>query len=122
MMTLDWTRSELRKGLDCFDSGAFFEAHEHWELVWLDIRRTLAALPSRRFVFPSSKHIDKKELIAVSREAVQTAEDAREIAVKKLITEHHSNELQASAEAVDNATRQKEPAQAETAKAKSDME
>ena len=73
-------------------------------------------------MFPSSKHIDKKELIAVSREAVQTAEDAREIAVKKLITEHHSNELQVSAEAVDNATRQKELAQAETAKAKSDME
>ncbi|HME31828.1 MAG TPA: DUF309 domain-containing protein [Terriglobales bacterium] len=34
-MTLDWRRGELRKGLHCFDSGAFFEAHEHWESVWL---------------------------------------------------------------------------------------
>ena len=32
----------------------------------------------------TSQHIDKKPLIAVSREAVQTAEDAREIAVKKI--------------------------------------
>jgi outer membrane protein OmpA-like peptidoglycan-associated protein len=61
-------------------------------------------------------------MIAVSREAVQTAEDAREIAVKKLIAEHHANELQASAQAADNATRQKELAQADAAKAKSDME
>src|SRR3984885_8124005 len=31
-----------------------------------------------------NKHVDKKPLIAVAREAVQTAEDAREIAVKKM--------------------------------------
>jgi hypothetical protein len=24
------------EGLRCFRSGAFFEAHEHWEGVWLD--------------------------------------------------------------------------------------
>ena len=37
-MTLDWTRGELLEGLGCFHSGAFFEAHEHWELVWLAAR------------------------------------------------------------------------------------
>jgi outer membrane protein OmpA-like peptidoglycan-associated protein len=72
--------------------------------------------------YATGKHIDKKQMIAVSREAVQTAEDAREIAVKKLIAEHQSNQLQASAQAADEATRQKELAQAETAKTKSDME
>jgi outer membrane protein OmpA-like peptidoglycan-associated protein len=72
--------------------------------------------------YATSKHIDKKELIAVSREAVQTAEDAREIAVKKLIAEHQSNQLQASARVADDATRQKEVAEARAAKAKSDME
>ena len=72
--------------------------------------------------YATSKHIDRKQMIAVSREAVQTAEDAREIAVKKLIAQHQSNELQASAQAADNATRQKELAQADAAKAKSDME
>jgi len=72
--------------------------------------------------YATSKHIDKKQMIAVSREAVQTAEDAREIAVKRMIAEHQSNELEASARAVNDATRQKELAQAETAKAKSDME
>src|ERR1039458_1849694 len=72
--------------------------------------------------YATGKHIDKKQMIAVSREAVQTAEDAREIAVKKLIAEYQSNQLQASAQAADEATRQKELAQAETAKTKSDME
>jgi len=34
-MPLDWTQGELLEGLRCFHSGAFFEAHEHWEAVWL---------------------------------------------------------------------------------------
>ncbi len=34
-MSLDWTQGNLHEGLRCFHSGAFFEAHEHWELVWL---------------------------------------------------------------------------------------
>jgi uncharacterized protein len=34
-MSLDWTQGELREGLRCFRSGTFFEAHEHWESVWL---------------------------------------------------------------------------------------
>src|SRR5438445_13307690 len=34
-MSLDWSQRELREGLRCFHSGAFFEAHEHWESVWL---------------------------------------------------------------------------------------
>jgi predicted metal-dependent hydrolase len=34
-MSLDWTQRDLREGLRCFHSAAFFEAHEHWESVWL---------------------------------------------------------------------------------------
>ncbi len=34
-MSLDWNKGELYEGLRCFHSGAFFEAHEHWETVWL---------------------------------------------------------------------------------------
>ena len=34
-MPLDWTRGPLFEGLRCFHSGEFFEAHEHWESVWL---------------------------------------------------------------------------------------
>jgi hypothetical protein len=33
--TFDWTQGELSEGLRCYHSGAFFEAHEHWEAVWL---------------------------------------------------------------------------------------
>jgi hypothetical protein len=34
-MSFDWSHGELYEGLRCFHAGAFFEAHEHWESVWL---------------------------------------------------------------------------------------
>jgi outer membrane protein OmpA-like peptidoglycan-associated protein len=68
----------------------------------------------------TEKHSNKKVLIATSREAVQTAEDAREIAVKKMGEERLAGERQASADAqaksqeqADDAIRQKEQAQAD---------
>jgi outer membrane protein OmpA-like peptidoglycan-associated protein len=74
--------------------------------------------------YATDKHIDKKPLIAVSREAVQTAEDARAIAVKKMDEVRLANERQDSADAraisqaqADDATRQKEQAQSDTAAA-----
>jgi len=85
--------------------------------------------------YATKKDVPKKLLIAVAREAVQTAEDARAIAVKKMDEERQASERQASADAqsrsqaqADEATRQKERAQSEAAqaadaaaKAKSDM-
>jgi outer membrane protein OmpA-like peptidoglycan-associated protein len=74
--------------------------------------------------YATSKHIDDKGLIAVSREAVQTSEDAREIAVKKLDEIRLANERQASSDAqarsqaqADDATRQKDQAQSDAATA-----
>ncbi len=74
--------------------------------------------------YATSKHIDRKPLIAVSREAVQTAEDAREIAVKKEGDVRLANERQNSADAqaqsqqlADDARRQSEQAQSDTAQA-----
>ncbi len=71
-----------------------------------------------------NKHIDRKPLISVSREAVQTAEDARAIAVRKMDDVRLANERQASADSVsqsraqaDDATRQKENAQSDQAQA-----
>jgi outer membrane protein OmpA-like peptidoglycan-associated protein len=70
------------------------------------------------------KNPSRKELIAVCREAVQTAEDARAIAVKRMDEERLANERQDSADAqaksqgqADDAIRQKEQAQSDTAKA-----
>ncbi len=34
-MTLDWSDGELAEGLRCYGREEFFEAHEHWEIVWL---------------------------------------------------------------------------------------
>lgn len=77
--------------------------------------------------YATRKHVDKKPLIAVSREAVQTAEDAREIAVKKMDDVRLADERQNSADAqaraqgqADDATRQKELAQSDAARAQSD--
>jgi outer membrane protein OmpA-like peptidoglycan-associated protein len=68
------------------------------------------------------RHLDRKPLIAMSRDAVQTAEDAREIAVKKLDEIRLANERQASSDAqaqsqaqADNAIRQKDQAQSDAA-------
>jgi len=74
--------------------------------------------------YATDKHIDKKPLIAISREAVQTAEDAREIAVKKMDDIRLANERQDSADAqartqaqADDATQQKLQAESDAAKA-----
>ena len=78
--------------------------------------------------------MERKPLIAVSREAVQTAEDAREIAVKKMGEMRLADERQDSADAqaqsqqqaddarrqADLARQQKEQAQSDTAQAQSD--
>ncbi|HSZ63883.1 MAG TPA: OmpA family protein [Terriglobales bacterium] len=76
--------------------------------------------------YATSKHIDTKPLIAVSREAVQTSEDAREIAVKKLDEIRLANERQNSANSLavsqgqaDSAIRQKEQAESDAARAES---
>lgn len=34
-MALDWTNEAMARGLACYRNGHFFEAHEHWEAVWL---------------------------------------------------------------------------------------
>jgi predicted metal-dependent hydrolase len=35
---LDWSCGELAEGLRCYCAEDFFEAHEHWESVWLQLR------------------------------------------------------------------------------------
>jgi outer membrane protein OmpA-like peptidoglycan-associated protein len=74
-----------------------------------------------------SRHMERKPLIAAAREAVQTAEDAREIAVKKLDENGRASELQASSDAqarsqaaAADAIRLKEQAQIDAAKAQID--
>ncbi len=74
--------------------------------------------------YATDKHIDKKPLIATAREAVQTAEDARAIAVKKMEDVRLANERQQSADAqartqdqADDATRRKVQAESDAAKA-----
>ena len=80
------------------------------------------------------KHTDRKAMIAVAREVVQTAEDARAITVKKIDQERLDNERRAAADAqaqtqaeADDATRQKNQAQsdqnrAEIAKAQAESD
>ena len=72
----------------------------------------------------TNKHIDKKPLIATSREAVQTAEDARAIAVTKMDDIRLANERQDSRDAqaktqdaADAAMRQKEQAESDATRA-----
>jgi len=70
------------------------------------------------------KHVEDKPLIAAARVAVQTAEDAREVAVKRINADRAASELQASSDAraraqieAENATRLKNKAQSDAAMA-----
>lgn len=108
----------------------FFEARNALRIAESEGAETYASASYQHAVelmktvdgYASRKHIEKKPLIAAAREAVQTAEDAREIAVKKIDEERHANELRASSDAqaqaqaqADEATRLKQQAQADMA-------
>ena len=79
----------------------------------------------------TQKHVDKKVLITAARQAVQSAEDARTEAIKKMADVRLANERQAAAAATaqaqqdaatqaENARRQKAESDAATAKAQAD--
>ena len=74
--------------------------------------------------YATRKHVDEKPLIAAARVAVQTAEDAREIAVKRIDADIAANQLKASNDAQESAQNQaadairlKEKAQSDAAMA-----
>jgi outer membrane protein OmpA-like peptidoglycan-associated protein len=110
----------------------FFEARNALRIAQSEGAERYAADSYQRAVklmdsadgYAIDRHMDRKPLIAVSREAVQTAEDARAIAVKKMDEVRLENERQDSADAqaqsqaqADDARRQKDQAQAATAQA-----
>jgi outer membrane protein OmpA-like peptidoglycan-associated protein len=77
--------------------------------------------------FAIHEDLDKKSLIASARQAVQTAEDAREIAVKRIDADRLAAERQSSKDAqassqaqADSATQLKDQAQADAAKSQAD--
>jgi len=79
--------------------------------------------------YATRKHVEKKPLIAVARQTVQTAEDAREIGVKKIDEERLANERKSSSDAqataqaqADDATRLKQQAESDATKAQADAE
>lgn len=39
-VSLDWNDHSLAEGLECYNTGRYFEAHEHWESVWLTLERS----------------------------------------------------------------------------------
>ena len=110
----------------------FFEARNALRIAQSESAETYATdsyqralqLMNRADGYATSKHIDKKALIAVSRDAVQTAEDARAVAVKKMEDVRLANERQDSAAAqansqaqADAANRQRDQAQSDAATA-----
>ena len=86
----------------------FFEARNALRIAQSEGAQTYASdsyqhavkLMNKVDEYASSKHIDRKQLIAVAREEVQTAEDSRAIAVKKMDALRLANEQQASANAL----------------------
>jgi predicted metal-dependent hydrolase len=62
-MTLDWSCEALSEGLRCYRNEEFFEAHEHWEAMWLRCEE-----PEKTFlqaliqVTASFHHLQRKNL------------------------------------------------------------
>jgi len=113
----------------------FFEARNALRIAQSEGAEQYATDSYRRAVrlmdtadgYAINKHIDRKPLIAASREAVQTAEDARAIAVKKEDEMRLANERQDSADAraqsqkqAEDARRQQEQADSDAARARRD--
>ena len=112
----------------------FFEARNALRIAQSEGAETYASdsyqhavqLMNKADEYAISTHIERKQLIAVAREEVQTAEDARAIAVKKMDELRLANEQQASADAqarshaqADDAIRQKNKARIDAAAAES---
>src|SRR6202140_2966384 len=111
----------------------FFEARNALRIAQSEGAEQYASDSYRRAVqlmdsadgYATEKNSPKKQLISVSREAVQTAEDARAIAFRKMDDVRLANERQASADAqaktqgeADDAIRQKEQAQYDEARSR----
>jgi outer membrane protein OmpA-like peptidoglycan-associated protein len=106
----------------------FFEARNALRIAQSEGAETYASDSYRRAVqlmdtadgYAVDRHVDRKPLIAVAREAVQTAEDARAIAVKKMDEVRLANERQDSADAQAQSQEQADNARRQTAQAESD--
>jgi outer membrane protein OmpA-like peptidoglycan-associated protein len=75
-----------------------------------DSYRHAVQLMDKADSYATEKNVQKKPLIAVAREAVQTAEDARAIAVKRMDEERLANERQNAADAQAESQEQAEEA------------
>jgi outer membrane protein OmpA-like peptidoglycan-associated protein len=115
----------------------FFEARNALRIAESEGAATYASDSYERAVklmdkvdgYATSKHTDRKVLIAAARETVQTAEDSRAIAVKNTNDEHLANERRASAreqsrlqDQADDANQQKKQAIDDTANAQAAKE
>ena len=68
-MSLDWNQLALADGLACYRAEQFFEAHEHWESVWMSL-----AEPEKTFlqalihITVAFHHLQKGNAIGASRQ------------------------------------------------------
>jgi len=114
----------------------FYEARNALRIARAEGAETYASVSYQNAVqlmnnadaYAVNKHIDRKPLIAAARAAVESAEDAREVAVKKIAEQHQADILQSSSDAqarsqvqADDAIHLKEQAQLDAAKAQADM-
>jgi predicted metal-dependent hydrolase len=77
-MSLDWNFGALAEGLTCYRKAEFFEAHEHWESVWLTLQEPeksfLQALIQITVAFHHLQAGNSAGMIALLRRALQRLE------------------------------------------------
>lgn len=72
-MELDWHHGELLEGRCCFDRGAFFEAHEYWELVWLAAPEPQKTFLQALIQVAASFHHFQRDNLAGTKSLLQSA-------------------------------------------------
>jgi uncharacterized protein len=84
MAELDWRHGELAEGLRCYREEEFFEAHEHWESVWLvsqePMKTFLQALIQVAAAFHHYKRGNRQGTKSLLKAALRKLNTSREVA------------------------------------------
>ena len=76
----DWTTGPLAEGLHCYQTRQFFDAHEHWESVWLTLvepeKSFLQALIQITAAFHHLQRGNREGAVSLLRRALRRLESA----------------------------------------------
>ena len=87
--TLDWSTGALADGLRCYRASEFFEAHEHWETLWLKAtepdKSFLQGLIQLTAAFHHWQRGNPEGTVSLLRQALQKLERFKDVAGQAMV-------------------------------------